>query len=220
MVRKIVKILIHPIFIYAVIASLECIPYESDLGKKVYHEMPKIGDNFKKKGDLGVYYYTGKGKYSYATPDCYFSFGNPSWGAKYEDGGIKTVDAEIANQIPLLGTMCDEKSKVIFVKSIATKEKIYSTNFLLNYFSGVSHLLSYLVFSLSILYHLRSQKNKYWVAFVTVFIAGGLLEFVQEFFIEGRNASFEDQNSNCLGAIIGIIVFWTLSKIKFSQKIM
>jgi VanZ family protein len=220
MLQKVFKILIHPLLIYAVIAVLECIPYESDLGKKVYHEMPKVGDNFQMKGDLAVYYFTGKGKYSYDSSDCYFSFGNPSWGAKYEDGGIKTIDAEIANQIPLLGNMCEEKAKVAFVKSTVTKEKIYSTSFLLDYFSGVSHILSYLVLSLSILYHLRLQKNKYSVTFIAIFIGGGLLEFVQEFFIIGRNASFEDQFSNCFGAILGMSFFWVLSKIKLFQKLM
>ncbi len=182
--------------------------------------MPKVGDNFQIPGDLEVYYYNGKGKFSYTTPDCYFGFGNPSWGAKYEDGGIKTVDAKIAGQIPLLGNMCDEKIKVNFVKSIATKEKIYSTNFLLDYFSGISHILSYLVLALSCLYHLRSQKNKYWVTFVAIFIGGGLLEFVQEFFIEGRHASFEDQNSNCLGALIAMLIYWLFSQTKISKRIL
>ena len=98
MLHKIKLFLIHPLLLLAVIAYLECIPYESDLGKKVYHEMPKIGYNFQISVDLAVYYYNGKGKYSYRTADCYFSFGNPAWSAKYEDGGIKKVDAQIANQ--------------------------------------------------------------------------------------------------------------------------
>jgi hypothetical protein len=217
--QKVLKFLIHPLLIYGLIAILECIPYESDLGKKVYHEMPKIGDNFQLLGDLSVYYYTGKGKYSYSTPDCYFSFGNPPWGAKYQDGGIKTIDAKIANQIPLLGKMCDEKTKVNFAKSTTTKERLFSTNFLMDYFSGISHLISYFVLSISILYHLRINKNKYWVTFVGIFIGGGILEFVQEFFIEGRHASVEDVNSNCLGAIMGMILFWIFIKTKIIDKI-
>ena len=79
MLQKVFYILIHPLLIYAVIAALECIPHESHLGEKVYHEMPKVGDNFQIVGDLEVYYFNGKGKYSYTTPDCYFGFGNPSW---------------------------------------------------------------------------------------------------------------------------------------------
>jgi hypothetical protein len=219
MLQKALKFLIHPLLIYGVIAVLECIPYESDLGKKVYHEMPKIGDNFQPVGDLDVYYYTGKGKYSYSTPDCYFGFGNPSWGAKYQDGGIKTIDAKIANQIPLLGKMCDEKTKVNFAKSTKTKERFFSTNFLMDYFSGISHLISYFVLSISILYHLRIKKNKYWVTFMSVFMGGGILEFVQEFFIEGRHASVEDVNSNCLGAILAMVLFWIFSKTKIIDKI-
>ncbi len=212
--RKLVFLVIHPVFIYCIIAILECIPYESHLGKKVYHEMPKVGDNFQQEGDLEVYYYTGKGKYSYTTPECYFSFGNPSWGAKYEDGGIKTVDIKIAQSIPLLGNMCEDKKEVNFEKSYPTKETIYSTNFLMDYFSGVSHFLTYLVFSFSILFHFRLRKFKYWATFIIVFISGGVLEFVQEFFIEGRHASIEDQNSNCLGAIVAIVLFISLSRIK------
>jgi VanZ family protein len=220
MLQKVFKILIHPLLIYAVIAVLECIPYESDLGKKVYHEMPKVGDNFQIKGDLAVYYFTGKGKYSYDSSDCYFSFGNPSWGARYEDGGIKTIDAEIANQIPYLGNMCGEETKVDFVKSTATKEKIYSTSFLLDYFSGVSHIISYFILSLSILYNLRLRKDKYWITFIAIFFGGGILEFVQELFIIGRSASIEDQVFNCLGAIVGMTLFWILLKTKLFNKMM
>jgi VanZ family protein len=220
MLQKVFYILIHPLLIYAVIAALECIPHESHLGEKVYHEMPKVGDNFQIVGDLEVYYFNGKGKYSYTTPDCYFGFGNPSWGARYEDGGIKTIDAYIANQIPFLGKMCGEKTKVDFVKSTATKEKIYSTSFLLDYFSGVSHIISYFILSLSILYNLRLRKDKYWITFIAIFIGGGILEFVQELFIIGRSASIEDQVSNCLGAIVGMMLFWILLKTKLFNKIM
>jgi len=219
MFDKIIKILIHPLFIYCIIATLECIPYESDLGKKVYHEMPKVGDNFQAKGDLGVYYYTGEGKYSYGTADCYFSLGNPYWGAKYEDGGIKTIEVAIANQIPLLGNMCEQKIEGPVKKGKASKNNFFSTNFLLDYFSGVSHFISYLILSLSLLYHLRLRKVKYWLTFVIVFIVGGILEFVQEFFIEGRHASYEDQISNSMGAVIAMLLFWILSKMKIFERI-
>ncbi len=109
MLQKVFKLLIHPFLVYALIAALECIPYYPNAPKVVLYEMPLKGDNFQIVGDLEVYYFNGKGKYSYTTPDCYFGFGNPSWGARYEDGGIKTIDAAIANQIPFLGNMCDEK---------------------------------------------------------------------------------------------------------------
>ena len=52
MLNKFKLVVINPLLILGVIAYLECIPYESDLGKKVYHEMPKVGDNFQIAGDL------------------------------------------------------------------------------------------------------------------------------------------------------------------------
>jgi hypothetical protein len=220
MVQKVFNILIHPIFLYVIIASLECIPYYSDLDKVVLHEMPKVGDNFKVLNNGMVYYYSGKGKYTYSTGDCYFKLGNPSWATNYKDGGIKTIDKSIANTIPLLGDMCDEEKKAPVKNNPNTVENYFSINYLLDYFSGISHILSYLVLSISLLYHLRSRKNKYWVTFIAIFIGGGLLELVQEFFIEGRHASIEDQNSNCLGALIAILLFWGFSKTKLSKRIL
>lgn len=216
--NKIKNFLIHPLFIYAIIACLECIPHESDLGKKVYHEMPKVGDNIQIKGDFDVFYYDGKGRYSYSSPDCYFGYGNPSWGAKYEDGGIKTIDADIAAKIPVLGKMCGDKIDIKFSKSIQTKEKVYSPNFLLDYFSEVSHFISYMVLSLSMLYHFRSRRNKYVVAFVSIFIGGLVLEGIQELFIPGRSASFDDVYMNSLGTLAGIILEWSLTRFQWVRK--
>lgn len=218
MLQKVFKLLIHPFLVYALIAALECIPYYPNAPKVVLYEMPLKGDNFGVPHSQAVYYYSGKGKYAYTSVECYFSYGNPSFDIGYKNGGIKTIDTAIANKIPLLGDMCDEAENVAVKKNTSTIANIFSTNFLLDYFSGVSHILSYLVLSLSILYHLRLQKKKYWIAFITVFIGGGILEFIQEFFILGRNASFEDQVSNCIGAIIGMLLFWILFKMKSLQK--
>ena len=204
MLNKFKLVVIHPLLILGVIAYLECIPYESDLGKKVYHEMPKVGDNFQIAGDLAVYYYNGKGKYSYGTADCYFSFGNPAWSAKYEDGGIKTVDAQIANQIPLLGNMCNSTTHINFKKSISAQKINFSTNVLLENFSNISHVACFFLFTLSLLYYFRFQPKKYWIAFTLSFMAGGLLEFVQKFFVVGRSASIDDQLRNTLGTLLAL----------------
>jgi len=220
MYRKIYTILIHPVFIYAAIACLECMPYYSDLDKVVYHEMPVVGDNFKVKNMQMVYYFSGKGKYTYSSSECYFNLGNPSWATSYEEGGIKTIDEDIAEKIPLLGDMCNGEKNAPVKKNNSIIGNVFSIYFLLDYFSGVSHILSYMILSLSILYHLRLQKNKYWITFIAVFIGGGILEFIQEYFIIGRYASFEDQFSNCLGAIVGMSLFWILNKIKIFQKTM
>lgn len=220
MFNKIIRILIHPLFIYCIIASLECIPYVSHADKRVYHEMPKVGDNFKTKDLEYVYYFSGKGKYTYSSSECYFNLGNPSYGTNYKDGGIKTIDKAIADKIPLLGDMCDKNNNVKLVKTTALKEKIFSTNFLLDYFSGISHIFSYLILSLSLLYHLRTQKSKYGITFICVFLGGGILEFVQEFFIEGRHASYEDQISNCTGALAAMLIFWIFSKTTLYKRIL
>ena len=214
MLHKIKLFLIHPLLLLAVIAYLECIPYESDLGKKVYHEMPKIGDNFQISGDLAVYYYNGKGKYSYGTADCYFSFGNPAWSAKYEDGGIKTVDAQIANQIPFLGNMCDSTSPIQFKKNIPAQKINLSTNVLLENFSNISHVACFFLFTLSLLYYFRFHSRKYWIAFAVSFMAGGTLELVQKYFVVGRSASIDDQVRNTAGTVLALVFFMGIRAIK------
>ena len=207
MLNKIISFFIHPLFILGVITCLECIPYKSDLGKIVVHELPKVGDNFQIAGDLAVYYYNGKGKYSYQTPDCYFSFGNPSWGATYEAGGIKTIDAQTANKIPLLGNMCGANSHIVFKKRIPNQEGYFATNILLDNFSDISHVLCYLILTLSLLHFFRLHPKKYWFAFLLSFSAGVVLEFVQKFFVAGRSASIDDQLRNTIGAIIALVLY-------------
>lgn len=219
MLHKIKLFLIHPLVLLAVIAYLECIPYESDLGKKVYHKMPKIGDNFQISGDLAVYYYNGKGKYSYGTADCYFSFGNPSWSAKYVDGGIKTVDAQTANAIPLLGNMCDSTTKINFKKSIPSQKFNFSTNVLLENFSNISHVACFFLFTLSLLYYFRFHSRKYWVAFAVSFMAGGALEFVQKYFVVGRSASIDDQVRNTFGALLALGLYAGVRALKSNKTI-
>lgn len=216
MTKIIKKVVFHPVFIYLLIAALESIPYKPNSEKIILNEMPKIGENFGIINDQSIYYYSGKGKYSYPSVDCYFGNGNPSFDTPYKDGGIKTISKSIADQIPLLGSMCGaEKVKVVANKNNSVLKKYSSTNYLLDHFSNISHVLSYLILSFSILFYFKSRKSKYWIAFWACFLGGGLLEGVQYFFIVGRNASYEDQILNCLGAIIGIVMFWTFKKLSF-----
>lgn len=213
MFRKLKKILIHPIFIYAVIAMLECIKYDDHTF--VQNVMPNVGDNFKTKDSDAVYYFSGTGKYSYSSIDCYFSYKNPPFELSATEGGIKTINASIADNIPLLGGMCDhQKIKTEKINTYSPIKKYFSTNYLLFNFSNASHIISYFIFVFSILFYIKTTKNKYWIAFGLCFIGGGLLELVQKFFIEGRTASFEDQLLNCLGAILGIMLFCFFQKSK------
>jgi VanZ family protein len=78
--------------------------------------------------------------------------------------------------------------------------------------------MSYLILALSISYHFKSRRNKYWLAFAGCFLGGGLLELIQKFFIVGRTASLDDQVLNCIGAVIGIILFWLLRKFNFFKS--
>lgn len=214
MLHKLKLFLIHPLVLLAVIAYLECIPYKSELGKIVVHDPPKVGDNFQIAGDLAIYYYNGIGKYSYGTSECYFSFGNPSWSTAYEDGGIKTVDAQTANAIPLLGNMCDPTTKINFKKSIPSKKFNFSTNVLLENFSNISHVACFFLFTLSLLYYFRFHPKQYWIAFAASFVAGAVLEFVQKFFVEGRSASIDDQLRNTFGAILALGLYAFVYKLK------
>ncbi|NHM05851.1 VanZ family protein [Flavobacterium sp. CYK-4] len=215
MFRKTILLIIHPVFIYCVIAILECIPYESSLGKKVYHEMPKVGDNFKSKNEDPIYYYNGQGKYIYSSVDCYFKHGNPSWATSYKDGGIKTIDDKIAQSIPMLGDMCDDGKKTPMKNTPPRINNFFSVYYLLDNFSEISHLMSYLILTLSILFHKRNAISKYWFAFIASLLGGALLELIQEYFIEGRHASTDDLIRNNVGTLIAILIFWLLSKTRF-----
>jgi hypothetical protein len=125
MFQKIRTILIHPLFIYGIIFILECVPYLTDK-TVVLDELPKIGDNFKSPDGEMIYYYSGKGKYTYSSIACYFNHGNPSFAANYKDGGIKTIQTEIVEKIPLLGDMCENvKVEVAPQKEIPLKKNIY-----------------------------------------------------------------------------------------------
>ena len=214
MLHKLKLFLIHPLVLLAVIAYLECIPYKSELGKIVVHDPPKVGDNFQIAGDLAIYFYNGIGKYSYGTSECYFSFGNPSWSTAYEDGGIKTVDAQTVNAIPLLGNMCDPTTIINFKKSIPSKKFNFSTNVLLENFSNISHVACFFLFTLSLLYYFRFHAKQYWIAFAASFVAGAVLEFVQKFFVEGRSASIDDQLRNTFGAILAMGLYAFVYKLK------
>lgn len=216
MIKILKKVVFHPVFIYILIALLECISYKPNSKKIVENEMPKIGDNFGIINDQAIYYYSGKGKYSYPSVDCYYSLGNPTFDTPYKEGGIKTIPKSIADQIPFLGSMCDsERAKIVAVKKNSVLKQYLSINYLLDHFSNISHLLSYMILSFSILIYFKSKKYKYWIAFWACFLGGAILEGVQYFFIVGRTASYEDQLLNCLGAIFGIVLFWVFRKLPF-----
>lgn len=210
------KLLFHPILIYTIIFFLECIPIKTP---EVINEFPKEGDNFKSPDSFSVYYYTNNGKYNYTSPECYFKLGNLPFSATYEQGGIKTISAEIANKIPLMGSMCGEKVVAkIEKKDISFDKKYLTTNYLLDNFSVFSHVFFYMLFAFSILYQFRNNTKKYYHAFVACFIGGGLLELIQHSFIEGRTATFDDLAMNTLGSMIAIVTFGFLTKNKLLKK--
>ncbi len=219
MSKKTLRILIHPLFIYTIIALLECISFNPNAKKEVLYELPYVGDNFGILNSQAVYYYSGKGKYEYTSPECYFSYGNPTFDKSYKEGGIKTIDQSIADQIPLLGSMCDENTEIkeknnstIFLK------RYFSRNYLLNNFSSISHVLFYILLSMSIIFHFNMQKYKYGYAFLGCFLGGAILELIQKYYIFGRTASVEDQVLNSIGAILGILLFHALDRFKFIEK--
>jgi VanZ family protein len=172
--------------------------------------MPKAGDNFKTLENSAVFYYNGKGKYSYSSPECFFKFGNPPFQTDPKDGGVKLIDAKIVDEIPFLGDMCDEKkSKSVYSRAKSPSyQKYLSTNYLLDNFSELSHLFFYTLWSLSLMFYFKANQRNYLWTFAICFTGGAVLEFVQLYFIEGRNASYEDQALNCLGAVVGIILYW------------
>lgn len=203
----------HPVFVYLIIIMLECIPYVKHT--KIFNEIPEAGVNFRPADSPTVYYYSGKGKYAYVSADCYFSFGNPPFETSPEAGGIKTLNKEIADAIPLLGEMCGgQKIENAAMKTVSPYKKFLSTNYLLDEYSNISHVISYMLLSLSLLFYFRPRKNLFVVVFAICFTGGAILEFVQKYFIEGRTASFEDQFLNCVGATLGILIFIGIRKLK------
>jgi VanZ family protein len=214
--KKIKNIVINPILIYIIIFFLECIPIESPT---VFYTLPKDGDNFRSPTSEAVYYFTKNGKYSYTSPDCYFKLGNPPFSATYKQGGIKTISTEIVDKIPLMGTMCGEVVVAKIVKKeIPFSEKYLNVNYFLFSFSTFSHVFFYMLLAFSIVYYLSNNKNKYWLTFIFCFIGGGFLELVQHFFIEGRNASFEDVFMNSVSSIIAISIYFWLQKRSLFHK--
>jgi hypothetical protein len=219
MTRKIIRILIHPLFIYLIISLLECKPYISHINKTIYNEMPKIGDNFATLNEQMVYYYNGNGKYLYSSSECYFELGNPSWATSYKEGGIKTISVTIANRIPLLGDMCNKSKNIPKKENPKSIDKYFSFTYLIDNFSNLSHVLFYVLLSFSTIFNLYMNRNKYWIALLACFIGGGLLEIIQQYFIVGRTASWDDQMLNSIGAIIGIALFYISDRLKFIVKV-
>lgn len=214
--KKIKNIVIHPILIYIMIFFLECIPI---VRPTVFYTLPKDGDNFRTPTSEAVYYFTKNGKYSYTSPDCYFKLGNPPFSATYKQGGIKIISTEIADKIPLMGTMCGEVVVAKIVnKEIPFSEKYLNVNYFLFSFSTFSHVFFYMLLAFSIIYYFSNNKNKYWFTFIFCFIGGSFLELVQHFFIEGRNASFEDVFMNSVGSIIAISIYFWLQKNSLFHK--
>ena len=208
--KKIKNIIINPILIYTVIFFLECIPIKSP---PIFYEFPKEGDNFRSKSNEAVYNYSENGKYVYTSSDCYFELGNPPFSATYEQGGIKMISDEIVDKIPLLGSMCEKVVVAKIVKQdIPFSEKYLTVNYFQFSFSTLAHVFFYMLLAFSIIYHQSKSNKKYWFAFITCFIGGVFLELIQHFFIEGRNASFDDVLMNSIGSIIAILFYYFINK--------
>lgn len=216
---KFIAIIIHPLFIYFIIAFLECIPYHSNSKSVVLHEMPKVGDNFREENNEAVYYYSGKGKYGYPNIECFYSFGNPTFDVDYKNGGIKTIEKSVAERIPLLGSMCEkDQMKVDVQKPKSPLNQYLTINYLLFNFSNISHILFYILFACCTIFHFRTSAYKYWFGFIACFFGGALLEFIQYFFVFGRSASWEDQALNTIGAIVGILLYLVFSRSKLLRN--
>ncbi|MFN8274173.1 MAG: VanZ family protein [Flavobacteriaceae bacterium] len=217
-------IIIHPLFIYLCIASLECIPYDTSDNKEkgALHEMPKEGDNFATLADQSIFYFSGKGKYLYPSVECYFSFGNPSFNAEYKDGGLKIIDKTIADQIPLLGVMCDQKKaspKPLENNRTDFLKKMTSVNYLLDHFSEISHFTAYLILACSVWIYFDLKKSIVLRVFFLCFFGGIMLELVQKFLIPGRSGSLEDQILNTLGILTGIGLILFIQRTRFRNYI-
>lgn len=210
MLNKIKIIALHPVFIYLVIFILECIPIKTAF---VYNELPLEGDNFRTPTNEAVFYFSNNGKYAYPSPECYFELGNPPWSATYEQGGVKTVSNNIEASIPFRGFMCDKVvvSKTPSVQLSFSEKYLIFSYFLVN-FSTFSHVFFYMLLAFSLLMYLPYSKKSYWHTFILCFMGGGLLELIQHFFIEGRNAGYDDMLMNTLGSIIAIVFYYFLKK--------
>ena len=146
--------------------------------------MPNAGDNFRIIGSDAVYYYSGNGKYGYPNIECYYRYGNPAFDVDYEKGGIKTIEKSIADRIPLLGGMCDNAQKIIEAKHQKSPLNHYfSINYLLLNFSNISHVFFYVLLACSTIFHFRTTKQSYWIAFVACFLGGAMLELIQYFLL-------------------------------------
>lgn len=210
MLQKIKTFLLNPIFIYLIIFVLECIPIK---GAFVFNELPKEGDNFKNPTNAAVFYYSNNEKYAYPSEECYFKLGNPPWSATYAQGGVKTISDQIMASIPLKGLMCN---KVVVAKTpiiaLSFSEKYLTFSYFLGNFYTFSHVFFYMLLAFSILMYLPYAKKSYWHTFILCFLGGGLLELIQHFFIEGRNAGYDDMFMNSLGSFIAIVVYFFLVK--------
>ncbi len=217
---KAIKIFTHPIFIYLIITVLCCLPK----GTEVLNEMPNAGDSFKSNTSQTVYYFNGKGKLNYRTVDCYFKLGNPPFETNWQEGGIKTINEVIVNQIPLIGDMCDSsqtKPTEISIKKVETPWYFYiSKEYLLSKFSEVAHFISYLILSISLLNHFKTSSKKYLITITACLVGGILLEFVQHFFIPGREASIEDVCLNMSGCLVGDGVYRLFGKFGIELKLL
>lgn len=199
-----------------VIFILECISTENNV---VYNKMPKEGDNFRAVTSKEVFYFSKDGKYNYTSDECYFSHGNPPYSAGYRDGGIMLVTPQIADKIQFKGSMCTEqKPSTIEDKKLSFFDKYATTSFFLGHFSGISHVLFYLVLAFSTTYHFSNKKHNYILTFTLCFVGGGLLEVIQHFFVVGRSGSIEDQVLNSIGILLGMSLFWVVTKYNFLKE--
>lgn len=202
------KTIVHPIFIYLIIAILSCLSVGND--EVILYELPHEGDNFKVSGLATVYYYRGGAKYSYEGQACFFSYPNPPFSTDYRQGGIKTIAAEIAEVIPLAGSMCGEKQR--FKDKKMPQKSYFSRAFWLAYFSEIAHVLLYFLWGLSLLWYLKKEERLYLKTLIIVLFGGILLEIIQGVWITGRTASAMDIGWNMAGAGAAIAVFPFLLK--------
>lgn len=208
------KTILHPLFVYAIIALLSCLTRDDNA--HVLQEMPLTGDNFRTKDDGTIYYYNGAGKYLYTSAECYFSYGNPSFAKHYSQGGVKIIAQSFADRIPLMGNMCDDKkiaaakTNIIIQKRnvIIPAEMYFSKGFLLANFSELAHVGCYMILALSVLLYIPGKRNKYLITFGLCLTGGIILEFIQHFFIFGREASFQDAAMNSMGTLAGMLIYW------------
>jgi hypothetical protein len=217
---NILKLLIHPLFIFAIIAMLECIPVKTNSTEEILYEMPAKGDNFRVKGNEAVYFYSGKGKYSYPDIECFYSYGNPTFDVHYKDGGIKTIEKSIADQIPHLGSMCEREKKIIHDEQQKSSLNQYlSVNYLFFNFSEIAHILAYMLLAFFTIFHFRLLKHNYLLSFISCFVGGAFLEIIQYCFITGRSASWDDQALNTYGILGGAIFFRIFGRSKIIKRI-